>query len=275
MGRRIMDLTVISLGAGVQSTVMALMAAKGEIGPMPDICIFADTQWEPVGVYSHLDWLEQEIHWLTTGKMETKRVTAGNIREDHINGVNTTGGEFSSMPLFGGKGMGRRQCTNEYKIQPLRKAVRRLLGIAKGKHVKPDTVVDMWIGISTDEATRMKPSRDKWMNHRWPLIEMDMSRQNCIEWFAREYPGRTLEKSACIGCPFHNDALWREMKISDPDSFADAVDFDKAIRGKGKGEDAQYLHRSFKPLGEVDFRNLEDLGQLNMFNNECLGMCGV
>ena len=38
-------LRVISLGAGVQSSVMALMAAKGEIGPMPDCAIFADTQW--------------------------------------------------------------------------------------------------------------------------------------------------------------------------------------------------------------------------------------
>jgi len=29
-------LTVISLGAGVQSSTMALMAAAGEITPMPD-----------------------------------------------------------------------------------------------------------------------------------------------------------------------------------------------------------------------------------------------
>ena len=36
------SLTIISLGAGVQSSAMALMAAKGEL-PMPDYCIFADT----------------------------------------------------------------------------------------------------------------------------------------------------------------------------------------------------------------------------------------
>ena len=28
----------ISLGAGVQSSTMALMAAHGELGPMPGIC---------------------------------------------------------------------------------------------------------------------------------------------------------------------------------------------------------------------------------------------
>lgn len=50
-------LRVLSLGAGVQSTTMALMAAHGEIGPMPDCAIFADTGWEPKSVYDHLEWL--------------------------------------------------------------------------------------------------------------------------------------------------------------------------------------------------------------------------
>ena len=47
----------LSLGAGVQSTTLALMAASGEIMPMPDAAIFADTQAEPAKVYEHLDWL--------------------------------------------------------------------------------------------------------------------------------------------------------------------------------------------------------------------------
>jgi hypothetical protein len=42
---------VLSLGAGVQSTTLALMAAHGEVGPMPDCAIFADTCWEPKAVY--------------------------------------------------------------------------------------------------------------------------------------------------------------------------------------------------------------------------------
>ena len=54
-------LNVLSLGAGVQSTVMALMAAEGEITPMPDCAIFADTQFEPESVYTHLDWLETQL----------------------------------------------------------------------------------------------------------------------------------------------------------------------------------------------------------------------
>ena len=47
----------VSLGAGVQSSAMALMAAAGEISPMPRAAIFADTQAEPDSVYRWLDWL--------------------------------------------------------------------------------------------------------------------------------------------------------------------------------------------------------------------------
>jgi hypothetical protein len=53
--------TVLNLGAGVQSSALALMAAKGEVGPMPDFAVFADTQAEPTSVYKWLDWLEQGV----------------------------------------------------------------------------------------------------------------------------------------------------------------------------------------------------------------------
>ena len=41
---------VLSLGAGVQSSTLALMAAAGEVTPMPTAAIFADTQAEPARV---------------------------------------------------------------------------------------------------------------------------------------------------------------------------------------------------------------------------------
>jgi len=53
-------LRVLSLGAGVQSSVMALMAAHGEL-PRINCAIFADTQWEPKAIYEHLDWLETVV----------------------------------------------------------------------------------------------------------------------------------------------------------------------------------------------------------------------
>jgi len=265
-------LTVVSLGAGVQSSVMALMAARGEITPMPDCAIFADTQWEPEGVYAHLNWLETKLPF------PVYRVTEGDLRQHTIDGGSSALGDFQPIPFFtlenGNAGIGRRECTSHYKIKPIRKKMRELLGLKKGERSK-GVVARTWIGISTDEAIRMKPSHEKWLENTWPLIDAGMSRQDCLRWFEKEYPLRPLAKSACVGCPFHNDREWRDMKLNDPSSFADAVAFDEAIRKSTRGEKKQFLHSQRKPLDEVDFRNLEDMGQTNMFNEECEGMCGV
>ena len=170
-----------------------------------------------------------------------------------------------------------RKCTKNYKIIPIEREVRRLLGVEKGKHVPKGTMVGQWIGISCDEAVRMKPSRHKWCRHRWPLIEKGMHRHHCLDWLRRNgYP--IAKKSACTFCPYHDDATWRDMKINDIGSFEAAVEIDEAIRqGMAMSDQRRelFLHRSGRPLKDVDFSNLEDLGQLNMFNNECEGMCGV
>ena len=69
-------LRVLSLGAGVQSTTLALMAAHGDVGPMPDCAIFADTGDEPAAIYEHLQWLSSPnvlpfpVHVATRGALE-------------------------------------------------------------------------------------------------------------------------------------------------------------------------------------------------------------
>ena len=67
-------MNIISLGAGVQSMTMALMAAKGEISPSPDAAIFSDSQWESAHVYRLLDFLETQLPF------PVYRVTAGDLK---------------------------------------------------------------------------------------------------------------------------------------------------------------------------------------------------
>src|SRR5205814_10359044 len=47
---------ILSLGAGVQSTALALMAVQGELPGFrrPVAAIFADTGWEPAGIRAFL-----------------------------------------------------------------------------------------------------------------------------------------------------------------------------------------------------------------------------
>lgn len=268
---RVPRLRVLSLGAGVQSTTIALMAAKGEITPMPDCAIFADTGWEPKKVYEHLERL------MTALPFPTHIVQAGNIRKSITAGKNTTGGRYAAIPWFTEKsGMGLRQCTQEYKIVPIRRKQRELLGYKPRQRIPPNSV-EVWIGISTDEMVRMKDASSKWQVNRWPLIEKGMTRHDCKRWLAAH--GWDAPKSSCLGCPFHNDAAWRELKNGDPKEWADIVKADAELRENGPMRNMkmlQYMHRSCKPIDEVDFRSLEDLGQEQFgFLQECEGMCGV
>jgi len=263
-------LKVLSLGAGVQSTTLALMAAAGEV-ELPDCAIFADTGWEPRAVYEHLNRLEAALPF------PVHRVSAGNLRDDTIKQNTTTrsAGRFSAIPWFMLNGMGRRQCTAHYKIEPLTKKMRALVGAVPRQRL-PHDCVEVWIGISTDEAARMKPSRNRWQKHIWPLIDRGMSRWDCLRWL--EAHGWSAPKSSCIGCPFHSDAIWRDMRNNAPDEWADAVMIDRIIRDGGTARgmrSQQFMHRSCLPLDQVDLSTAEDRGQGNLFNMECEGMCGV
>ena len=265
-------LRILSLGAGVQSTTLALMAEAGEID-RPDCAIFADTGWEPRAVYEHLDRLASSLSY------PVYRVSAGNIRDDIEAKHTKRTGRFSSVPWFmlddkGNKGMGRRQCTAHYKIEPLARKVRDLFGHNGRGRVRG--VAEILIGISTDEAHRMKPARVRYMRNRWPLIEACMSRAACERWLANA--GWHAPKSSCIGCPFHSDAQWRDLRDNAPEEWADAVRLDAVIRdgGSARGIRAkQFMHRSCKPLAEVDLSTWAERGQADLFGQECEGMCGV
>ena len=130
------------------------------------------------------------------------------------------------------------------------------------------------IGISTDEAMRMKPSRDKYAVNEWPLIDLGMSRQDCLNWMAvKGYP--LPPKSSCIGCPFHSNAEWRRIK-ADPELWADVLETDAIIREPARGmRGRQFMHSSRVPMDQVDLSTAADHGQVDMWGNECEGMCGV
>lgn len=250
---------ILSLGAGVQSSTLLLMACEGELEI--DCAIFADTQWEPAAVYG---WLDVLAGHAARADIPIHRVTKGSIRELTLSPAGT---RFASLPLYvrqenGALGIGRRQCTKEYKLRPIQKLVVAMGATAK----KP---VDMAIGISLDEHQRMRDSRVKYVRNIYPLIDKRMTRGDCLHWLEQHgYP--EPQKSACIGCPYRRNSEWRKLT---PGEMADAVDFDTRIRNHNhKMTGQQFVHRSFVPLADVDFRSEQDRGQTEMFENDG---CGV
>ena len=272
-------LTVISLGGEVQSSVMALMAVEGSFARIPDCAIFADTHWEPPGVYEHIAWLKEllsfPVYVVDNGR---------SLRQDVKALVNHSGNRrYVDIPVFlkgsGGEsdGIGRRQCTANYKIRPIRRKIRELLGMKPRHRVPSNTTVELWLGISTDEAVRMRDSRDRWIQSRYPLIEAGMSRRDCIDWWAARYD-RPLERSACVACPFQSRHRWVETKRRWPELFGEAVEIDNRLREGLAYVKEPYLHPTRKPLAQavaLDEANLVESEQRDGFGNECEGHCGV
>jgi hypothetical protein len=269
---------LISLGAGVQSSTMALMAAAGEIEPMPAGAIFADTQAEPASVYKWLDWLEKQlpfpVYRVTQGSLE-KETLELHDRKDGVGQWSQSGIPAFLINQDGTKGQMLRQCTGYYKVAPIQRKVRELL-----KETSATRVVQ-WIGISLDEAHRMKPARVQYSTHIWPLIERRMTRNDCVNWMAKNgFP--KPPRSACVFCPYHSDNEWRRLRDEEPLEFSRAVEFERKFReAKSKNMMQKsfeiFLHSSRVPLDQVDFRTDVERGQglLDHWGNECEGMCGV
>jgi hypothetical protein len=273
---------VLSLGAGVQSTTLALLAAEGEIAA-PDFAVFADTQWEPPWVYEHLQWLMSP----NVLPFPVYITTAGNIRESVRWRRTTLGGRYASIPWHtvnedGSYGMGRRQCSNEYKLEAINREIRRRIDKPGRAYIRPGAV-DVMLGISVDEIIRMRPSKAKWMNNVFPLIDLGMRRHDCLLWLKRHgYP--EPRKSSCLGCPYHRDPrYWRDLRDNHPALWADCVQADREIRmpSHAPTQDLRataYMHWQRVPLDEVDLSIDDRQGELLLggeFGEECSGMCSV
>ncbi|MEV4555745.1 hypothetical protein AB0K51_01965 [Kitasatospora sp. NPDC049285] len=250
------QLRSLSLGAGVQSTCLLLLAAEGHL-PGLDVAIFADTGWEPRSVYAHLDRIEREI--AEPAGIPVLRVSSGNIRDDALDPSK----RFASMPLHilnpqGTEGMSRRQCTGQYKIRPIKERVRQLLGYPYPQRIPAGMFAEQWIGISVDEVHRAKDADVAYMKNRFPLLELGFSRADCLRLLRSRGFGET-PKSACLGCPYHGNSQWQQLRDGSPEEWRDVVEFNSAIRSGNARATAEgtpllgqaYLHRSRRPLDQA------------------------
>jgi len=248
----------LSLGAGIQSLTLVVLAAQGRI-PTFDAAIFTDTGWEPLAVY-------RRRHRLTRiaeqAGIPVVRVHKGHIRRDALDPQH----RFASMPLYclsptGQRGMARRQCTSEYKIKPIKAEVRRRLGYPHPTRVPAGVYAQMAIGISVDEVVRARDADVRYMRNSFPLLDLGWRREDCVAFLAEHSLGDT-PRSACLGCPFHDDGFWLDLKTNHPVEWADAVAFDHAIRHGSAKANADghllrgtfYLHVSRVPLDQVVLR---------------------
>jgi hypothetical protein len=117
-----------------------------------------------------------------------------------------------------------------------------------------------WLGISRDEARRIRAQHRDWLQLWYPLIfEVPMTREQCKALIRAEGWNGEIPHSACWMCPNQSDAEWINMKLHYPEDFEAACHLEAETRLK----DAHfYLHPSCVPLANVDF-----FAQTSMFED--------
>lgn len=300
---------VLSCGVGVQSSTLAFLADDGLLTPNPDCGVFSDTHDEPQSVYGYLQVLRDRISFPIhkVGLSESLSNLALKVRTSKATGLNYL---KHHIPVFvlrsnGKHGMMQRHCTLDTKIEPIRRYVRdhvvgrdaylkwRRKHKAALQHVsdsaklkqppefsawqelQANALVSMWIGISTDEADRAKDSAVPWIVNRHPLLELNMSRQDCLDWCAdKKLP--PPPKSSCAYCPYHDDNQWLGLIESEPEAFKKAVEFEKQYQKSfaqcGRLDGTPFLHASRVPLSEVRFVRG---AKTDHSQTPCEGMCGL
>lgn len=282
--------TYLALGAGVQSSTIAEMMATGKLPPANAV-IFADTGNEPEHVYEQVSYLGARLE----GISPVYTVQQGDIMGDIYGN-----GRFAAIPFFslpisiqktlfgdikkrGQVGQLQRHCTHEYKIRPIEKKFRELLlelGYARqytdGRiFINRGVEVNALLGITTDEAERMKANRNKKITNKYPLIDLRMSRGDCLDWLTAK--GLPLpQKSSCIICPYHNDTHWNEMKKNHPRDWSMAVKLDKDLRGETLRiattvDNTIFIHKSCYPLEKAITANQKE--QSAPTQDMCDGIC--
>ena len=181
---------ILSYGGGVNSS--ALFFYILEKGLPLDLVIFADTGEELDTTYQAVERLilrckKDNIPFVTV------KSDKGNLYEYY----------FKHKVIMS---MMRRDCTGKFKISPIRKYLRVRYGKLK-KFI-------MYIGITWDEAHRIKKSDVKYITNVYPFVDGHLTRGDNLN-IIRENNFYAI-KSGCKGCMFNRRSSWVKMLIHDP-----------------------------------------------------------
>jgi hypothetical protein len=194
-----------SYGGGQQSFAGLILVGQGRL-PHPDLIVFADPGQEDPDTYQHMtDHAIPLMERLGIPQYTVRREIGGDTRD-----IYQYHWDHQITPIW-------PTCTSEFKLRPISRLLNELYDIKPGLHQ-----IDSWIGITTDEDHRATPSGVAYIRKTFPLLDLGLSRQDCINLTLQAgYP--VPPESGCIIC-CHKD--WRYNYTARPAWFKAALALD-------------------------------------------------
>ena len=236
---------ILSFGAGMQSTALALMSCENSLSlkkgqPMPhpdvpiyDLVIFCDLGMEP-------SWVMDQVMFTQDACEQVKisfKILDSPLHEDFMRNFGER--RTVSIPWWTLRGDGHkakmpRNCTIDYKSEVIAKYVRwEVLGYRKGQRLRPEDrkAHEMHMGFSYEEQKRCKESTNPMFVNHYPLVEMKLVRADNYA-YIRDVWGLETRASACTFCPFHRNYFFRYLRENLPEEYAQLVMVDELLRDK-------------------------------------------
>lgn len=275
-------LEILSFGAGMQSTALALMSCenanakrKGQQPPFPlvpiyDLVVFCNLGFEPPWVMKQVEFTqkacEQTGIWFTVLESPLYNDFMENFGERRTISIPwwTLGdnGHKSKMP---------RNCTIDYKVGVISKFVRwKVLGYKKGQRLRDEDkkAHKMHMGFSFEEKRRCRESPNPMFVNRFPLVDMELVRADNYA-YIRDVWGLETKASACTFCPFHQNYFFKHLRENLPETYEKLVGVDELLRDKNPKPPMNadlFISRSRKRLVELTDEDCDDA--------QCFEYCG-
>lgn len=267
-------MNILSFGAGMQSTALALMAcenaraaSKGRppvwpLVPIYDIVIFCDLGFEPPWVQKQMEFTWQACR--TAGiRFE---VLHTHLHEDFMENFGER--RTISIPWWtlrddGHKSRMPRNCTLDYKVNEISKFIRwEVLGYRKGQRLRPEDMKthEMHMGFSYEEKQRCKDNPNKMFVNKFPLVDMKLTRADNYA-YIRDTWGLETKASACTFCPYHRNYFFQHLKEKQPKTYTKLLEVDELLRDKNPKppmDSDLFISRSRKRIADLTLEDCND-----------------
>lgn len=272
------NLKILSCGAGMQSTALALMSCANKLieenragdfnckytqgVPIYDAVIFCDLGLEPSWVLSQVNFIKNACEWAGISFY----ILESNLYEDYINNFGEK--RVVSVPFWtvdenGKKGKMMRNCTLDYKINMIQKFIRwEILGYKKGAHTKPEDIKahEMHIGFSKEEERRCSENPHKMFVNKFPLCDLGLVRADNYA-YIKDVWGLDSKASACCFCPFHTNYFFKHIKKHNKPEYEQTLVFDQLLEDQQpntKINSKLFISRSRKRIKDLLPEECED-----------------
>jgi len=225
---------VLSYGGGINSSALFFFLIERKL-PL-DIVVFADTGNEMQHTYDAVERMEKRCDRLGI-QFVTVRSDKGKLYDYYM--------QKRAVPSFM-----KRDCTGKFKVAPIRKFLR----ITYGK----DEKFGMYIGISSEEWSRMRDSNVKYIKNIYPFCDYKIDREENKRILSENF--FVASKSGCTGCVYNKRKEWLRMSIEEPDEFSKWELLDK--------NNSRYPEVTLSPNCKLEDIRKMNAGQLSLIKFE-------